>query len=207
MQKLTSYCVTLVDVRRRSEVLDSFSVAAFSPDEARELAYQRLKKRWIYKHDPDVPDFVLFHELGVDSGEIHGVDVPTEPMSRLLLQISPQKDRSKLRRCEMEVDTGDHVRIIAEDGETVLAEGVVNGVMKRGDFQDIMVAGAPPVRGANITDIDLGSDGVYVVSTNLTTLEAGLGLMFGCGCGPGSSCGCGSGCGCGQGGSCNCGQH
>ena len=87
------YCATLVDVRRRSEVLDSFLVVALSLDEAGELAYQLLKRRPIYKYkqDPDIRDFVLFHELGVDSQEIHGLDVPPEPMSRLLLQISIPK--------------------------------------------------------------------------------------------------------------------
>jgi len=86
-RKLTSYCATLLDIQRRSEVLDSFWVFALSLGEAREFAYQLLKRRRIYRQDPDVRDFVLFHELGVDSQEVHGLDVPPEPMSRLLLRV------------------------------------------------------------------------------------------------------------------------
>ena len=91
MENSTLYHVILLDVRRRLEVLDSFWVVTLSLDEARELAYQLLKKRRIYRQDPDVRDFVLFHELGVDSNNVHGLDIPPESMSRLLLQVSPSK--------------------------------------------------------------------------------------------------------------------
>lgn len=92
--KSIEYCATLVDVQRRLEVLDSFRVSACSPGEAIELAYQRLKRRRIYRQDPDVRDFVLFHELGVDSQEVHGLDVPPASMSRLLLRVSiPEKSQ------------------------------------------------------------------------------------------------------------------
>lgn len=81
------YRASLVDFKNGSVILDSFTLYAFSYEEALACAYRRLKRRQIYQADEDVKSFVTFHEIGADL--IAGYDdIPPEALRRLVFNIS-----------------------------------------------------------------------------------------------------------------------